>query len=136
MAINNNSNLPTIQRIKFEDYKDAPGWFGNFLNTLNLFMTAVYNIINHGITYSNLGVIQPATFLFTPGSTIGLKLSNPLIVPPSNVIIGNAYVGNELQNHPVVALQLYWHYSAGFIFIDSIVGLTTGVTYTIVVQVS
>lgn len=136
MPFNNNSNLPSIQRIKYEDYKDSPGWFGQFLNTLNLFMTAIYNMANHGITYANLGVIQPFTFSFTPGSTVGFKFTNPLIVAPTNVIIGNVYEGNQLQLHPTTAVQLYWHYSGGFIFVDSIIGLTPGVQYTIAVQVS
>lgn len=136
MAFSNNSNLPSIQRIKFEDYKDAPGWFENFLETLNLFMAATYSIENRGITYANLGVVQPFTFSFTPGATVGFKFANPLIVAPSNVIIGNVYEGNQLQAHPLVVTQVYWHYSQGFIYIDSIVGLTTGVKYTVVVQVS
>jgi hypothetical protein len=136
MALGNTSNLPTIQRIKFEDYKGAPQWFEQFLMTLNLFMTAIYNIVNDGITYANLGVIAPFTFVFTPGSTIGFKFANPLIQPPTNVIIGNVYVGTQLQNHPAVATQIYWHYSQGSIYVDSIVGLTTGTNYTISVQVS
>lgn len=136
MSFNNNSNLPSIQRIKFEDYKDAPGWFESFLETLNLFMSATYSIENKGITYANLGVVQPFSFSFTPGSTVGFKFANPLIVAPSNVIIGNVYEGNQLQIHPLVVTQVYWHYSQGFIFIDSIVGLTIGVKYTVVVQVS
>lgn len=136
MAFNNNSNLPTVQRIKYEDYKDAPKWFEQFLSTLNLFMTAIYNIVNAGITYSNLGVIQPFTFSFTQGSTIGFKFANPIIVPPTNVIIGNVYIGNQLTAHPAVATQIYWHYSQGFIYVDSIVGLTTGTQYNIAVQVS
>ena len=136
MALGNTSNLPTVQRFKFEDYSGAPKWFEQFLNTLNLFVTAVYNIINGGITYANLGVIQPFTFVFTPGSTIGFKFANPLIQAPTNVIIGNVYVGTQLQNHPAVATQLYWHYSQGYIFVDNIVGLTAGVNYTVAVQVS
>lgn len=136
MAFNNNSNLPTIQRIKFEDYKDAPSWFEAFLETLNLFMSSIYNIVNGGITYSNLGVIQPFSFSFTPGATTGFKFVNPLSINPNNVIIGNVYEGNQLQIHPVVATQIYWHYSQGFIYVDSIVGLTPGTKYTVVVQVS
>jgi len=136
VAINNNSNLPTVQRVKFEDYREAPGWFGEFLNTLNLFMSAVYSIINRGITYSNLGVIQPVTFSFTPGSTTGFKFSNPLIVAPQNVVIGNIYEGNKLQVHPAVVTQVLWHYSQGFIFVDDIIGATPGVQYTVNVQVS
>lgn len=136
MAFNNNSNLPSIQRIKFEDYKDAPDWFAHFLDTLNLFMTAIYGIVNRGITYANLAVIQPFQFQFTPGATVGFKFANPVVGVPNSVILGNVYVGDQLQNHPAVATQVYWHYSQGFIYIDSIVGLTAGVKYTVVVQVS
>lgn len=136
MAIVNNSNLPTVQRFKYEDYKDAPGWFSQFLITLNLFVNSVYNIINRGITYANLGVIQPFTFQYTPGTTANFSFTNPLIVDPTNVIIGNVYQANNLTIHPAVVTQLYWHYSQGKIFVDSIVGLTAGTTYQIAVQVS
>lgn len=136
MAFNNNSNLPSIQRIKFEDLKGAPEWFEHFLDSLNLFMTAIYNIVNRGITYANLAVIQPFTFQFTPGSTIGFKFANPIVGVPNGVSIINVYEGNNLQAHPAVATQVYFHYSQGFIFIDDIVGLTAGTKYTVVVQVS
>jgi hypothetical protein len=137
MALNNNnSNVPTIQLIKYEDYKDAPKWFGEFLNTLNLFISPIYSIVNKGITYANLGVNQPFTFNFTPGATVGFKFTNPISVAPTNVIIGNVTVGGQLKVHPAGVTQLYWHYEQGFIFVDSIVGLTTGISYTISVQVS
>lgn len=136
MPFNNNSNLPSIQRVKFEDLKDAPEWFAHFLDTLNLFMTAIYNIVNRGVTYANLAVIQPFTFQFTPGATTGFKFANPIVGVPSGVMLSNVYVGNDLQNHPSVPTQIFWHYSAGFIFVDNIVGLTAGVKYTVVVQVS
>jgi hypothetical protein len=136
MALSNPSNLPSIQRIKFEDYKDAPEWFAHFLETLNLFMTGIYNIVNRGITYSNLAVIQVVSFTFTPGSTINFKFANPIVGVPNNVILGNVYEGDQLQKHPAVVTQIYWHYSQGFIFIDNIVGLTTGTKYTVVAQVS
>jgi hypothetical protein len=136
VPFNNNTNIPSIQRIKYEDYKDAPKWFEQFLVTLNIFMTAIYNIVNHGITYANLGVLAPFTFSFTPGVTVGFKFANPLIAAPTNVIIGNVYIGNQLQLHPAVVTQLYWHYSQGFIFVDSIIGLTNGVQYTVSLIVS
>src|SRR5579864_2226590 len=136
MAIVNNSNLPTVQRFKYEDYKDAPNWFAQFLITANLFINSIYNIVNHGITYSNLGVISPFTFTYTPGTTSNFSFSNPLIVNPSNVIIGSITIGNNLTNHPTSVTQLYWHFSQGQIFVDSILGLTNGVTYQITVQVS
>lgn len=136
MPFNNNSNLPSIQRIQYEHYKGAPEWFAQFLEALNLFMTAVYGILNGGITYANLGVLQPFNFSFTPGVTTGFKFTNPLMVTPTNVTIGNIYEGNQSQNHPTAATQLFWHYSQGYIFVDSIVGLTAGTKYTVFVQVS
>jgi hypothetical protein len=136
MAINTVSNLSSIQRVKFEDFKGAPSWFERFLNTLNLFMTAIYNMSNHGITYANLGVIAPFTFQFTPGVTTGFKFANPTTANPTNVIIGNVYEGDQLSIHPIVPIQLFWHYNQGFIFVDSIIGLTSGIQYTISVLVS
>jgi len=136
MALQNNSNLPTINRIKYEDYKDSPAWFAQFLITLNLFMTALYNIVNRGITYSNLGVIAPFTFLYTPGTTTGFKFTNPIIIVPNNVIIGNVYVPPSREVHPAVVTQVLWHYTNGSIVIDDILGLTTGITYSITVGVS
>lgn len=135
MAIQSTSNLPSIQRIKYEDYKDAPRWFAEFLNTLNLFMTAIYDIINGGINYSNLGVIQPLRFSFTPGSTTGLTLANPLVQVPQVLLVGNVYEGIQPAIHPAVPVQVMWHYSQGKIYVDDVVGLTTGITYTLFVLI-
>jgi len=136
MPFNNNSNLPSIQRIKVEDFKDAPKWFSSFVDTLNLFINVAYDILNKGITYANLGVIQPFSFSFTPTATLGFKFANPLSLPPTSVILGNVTVGNNFSAHPAVTTQIYWHYSQGFIYVDDIVGLTAGVQYNIFVQVS
>jgi|WetSurMetagenome_2_1015567.scaffolds.fasta_scaffold127906_1 hypothetical protein len=136
MALINSSNLPTIQRIKYEDYKDAPSWFGQFLNTLNLFMTAVYNIVNRGITYSNLAVIAPIAFNYTPGTTTNFTINNPLSIAPNNVIVGNVYVAGNLSSHPAGPVTLFWHYTQGVIVVDSILGLTNGTTYVLSVMVS
>jgi hypothetical protein len=135
VPLQNNSNLPSIQRVKYEDYKGAPDWFAQFLNTLNLYLTAAYNIFNGGITYSNLGVIQPFTFTFTPGSTAGFKFANPLIQAPQNVIIGNVYITGDTSSHPTGAVTLFWHYANGFIFVDAIPGLTNGTNYTLSVTI-
>ena len=136
MAISNNSNLPTIQRIKYEDYKDAPSWFAKFLMALNLFMTAIYNIVNRGVTYSNLAVIAPFTFLYTPGTTTGFKFTNPIVIVPNNVIVGNVFIPPNRDIHPAGAVTLYWHFTDGAIVVDDIVGLTTGITYSISVSVN
>lgn len=136
MPLNNNSNLPTIQRIKYEDYKDAPSWFAQFLMTLNLFINAIYNIVNRGITYSNLAVIAPFTFQYVQGSTTGFRFTNPITVAPTTVIVGNVYETGDLTAHPIGAITLFWHYTNSSIVVDSIVGLTVGVNYTLSVLVS
>ena len=136
MALQNNSNLPTIQRIKYEDYKDAPSWFAQFLMALNLFMTAVYSIINRGITYANLAVIAPFTFQYVEGSTTGFKFTNPITVNPRCVIVGNVYETGDTTAHPTGAVTLFWHFTNGSIVVDSIVGLTSGVNYTLSVIVA
>src|SRR5689334_242590 len=51
------SNLPTTRRFKFEDYSGAPQWFATFLQALNLFTDAVYQILDGGVTYQN--VVSP-----------------------------------------------------------------------------
>lgn len=136
MPLQNNSNLPTIQRIKYEDYKEAPSWFAQFLMTLNLFVNAMYNIVNRGITYANLAVIAPFTFQFVAGSTTGFKFTNPTTSVPHNVIVGNVYETGDTTVHPTGAVTLFWHYTNGSIVVDSIVGLTNGVNYTLSVIVS
>lgn len=136
MALQNNSNLPTIQRIKYEDYKDAPSWFGQFLMTLNLFVNSIYNIVNRGVTYSNLAVIAPFSFTYVQGSTTGFKFTNPIVIIPNNVIIGNVYETGNVTLHPTGAVTLFWHYTNGSIVVDSIVGLMAGVNYTISVTVN
>lgn len=136
MAQNNQSNLPSIQRVQYEHYKGAPAWFAQFLDALNLFLTAAYGIFNGGVTYANLAVIQPVAFSFTPGSTVGFKFASPIAGVPNGVSIINVYEGNDFQAHPAAATQVYFHYSQGFIYIDDIIGLTAGTKYTVVVQVS
>lgn len=136
MALLNSSNLPTINRVKYEDYKDAPSWFAQFLMTLNLFMSAAYNIINRGITYSNIGVIAPFTFRYIQGSTTNFQFTNPTTAIPSNVIVGNVYQTGNPELHPSGAITLFWHYTNGSIIVDSIIGLTPGINYTLSVMVS
>ena len=98
-------------------------------------MGATYDINNRGISYSNLGCLQPVAFQYTPGTTTGLTLSNPLIVAPSVVIVGNVYEKGDLSSHPAVVIQIMWHFSQGKIFVDDVIGLTTGTTYILTVLV-
>lgn len=127
------SNLPTIQRLKFEDYNRAQSWQEGvqlLVNSLNLFMTPVYNILNGNVGYQNLTVPQTYTKTITASTTTTFAFTNPLLISPSAVIIGNCWSGIP-STHPNATLSVFWHLTGNQINIDNIVGLTSGTTYTI-----
>ncbi len=132
------SNLPTSRRFKFEDYKDAPEWFANFLGSLNLFVDPVYQILNGGVTYQNLTIPQLYTTTVTApaaGSTT-FNFTNPLAIVPSSVILGNIYQTGNPATHPSSATCVYWHFSQGTVYIDNIPHLTPATSYVVTLSVS
>ncbi len=106
----NSSNLPTNQEFKFENYPGAEQWFAQFLNSLNLFTTSIYQILNGGVTYQNLTI-------------------------PQVVLLGNVSVNGQPSSHPSSASCVYWHFSQGSIYIDNIPNLTASTTYVITLVV-
>lgn len=129
----NKSNLPTIQRLKYEDYASSTDWkdaLQKLVDALNLFLTPVYNILNGGVSTENQ--IAPQTFqkVIIGATTTTFTFSNPLRIPPVSVQIGNVWSGIP-STHPAVALQVYWHFTQGSIVIDNIVGLTVATLYNI-----
>lgn len=137
MAITTPSNLPTVQRLKFEDFSRAKDWQEGMqllINSLNLFITPTYNMMNGGIAYQNLQAPQIYTKTITASATTTFTLVNPLVIAPSAVLIGNCWSGIP-TTHPAVALQVYWHYANNLITIDNIVGLTAATTYQITLVV-
>jgi hypothetical protein len=127
------SNLPTVQRLKYEDYARSGTWqeaMQGLVNSLNLFMTPVYDILNGGVTYSNLTAPQRYTTVVTAGATTTFSFVNPLPIQPEAVLIGNVWSGIR-SNHPAVALQVYWHIQGNTVVVDNIVGLTSGTQYSI-----
>lgn len=133
----NTSNLPTNQEFKFENYPGADQWFQQFLSSLNLFTTAVYGILNGGVTYQNLTV--PKTYtktITTPDSgPVTFNFTNPLRIQPTSVIVGNVYVNGQPSSHPSDSTCVYWHVSQGTIYVDDIPNLTTSTTYVITLVV-
>lgn len=136
MAINQ-SNLPTSRVFKFEDYPGAETWFAQFLQSLNLFVSPVYDVLNGGITYQNLMI--PKTYsqvITTPtAGVVEFNFKNPLRLNPTAVIIGNIYKNGQPSNHPSSATCAYWHFSQGSIYIDDIPNLTASTTYAVTLVV-
>jgi len=137
MAINQ-SNLPTIQRFKYEDFPGAPQWFSQFLSSLNLFAPQVYQILNGGVNYGNLTIPQLySTTITAPASgNTTFTFVNPLKISPSCVVIGNIYVFGTPSVHPTNATSVYWHYSQNSILVDNIPNLTPGTQYAVTLQIS
>lgn len=132
MALNQ-SNLPTTQNFKFEDYPDAPEYFAQFLNALNYFVGPINQMVNGGITYQNLMIPQLFTkVITTPASgSVMFNFTNPLKIQPKAVVPGFISVTGNPSSHPSAATSVYWHLSQNSIYIDNIVGLSTSTSYTI-----
>jgi hypothetical protein len=131
------SNLPTTRRFKFEDYKDAPQWFANFLQSLNLFIDPVYQILDGGVAYSNQ--IAPRFYtktITTPASgAVTFNFSNPLSIIPSAVILGNVYKTSNTSTHPSSSSCVYWHFSQGIVYVDDIPNLDAATQYIVTLQI-
>jgi len=133
----NSSNLPTNQDFKFENYPEAPEWFRQFLNALNLYTSPIYSILNGGVTYQNLTIPKLFTKVFTAPATgfVTFNFPNPLRINPSVVLIGNLYEGTNTSVHPTNASIAYWHLSQNVIYIDDIPNLTASTTYTVTLAI-
>jgi len=133
----NASNLPTNRTLKFEDFPGAEKWFAQFLQSLNLFMDPVYQILNGGVNYQNLTVPQLFTkTITTPASgSVTFNFTSPIRIAPSAVLLGNVYQGSSPSTHPSSPAVVYWHYSQGTIYVDNITNLTTSTTYTVTLVV-
>lgn len=133
----NNSNLPTIQRLKYEDYARAGTWqegFRALIETLNLFIPPVYDILNGGVGYKNLLAPQLYTAIVTGAATTTFSFVNPLGIQPSAVLVGNVWTGVR-STHPAAAVQVFWHYSGNSIIVDNVTGLIAGTVYSLTLVV-
>lgn len=133
----NTSNLPSVQRLKYEDFVRSNDWkqgMQSLVNTLNLFMTPTYDILNGGVTYSNLTAPQIYQTQVTGSTPTTFTFVNPIKFQPRAVLIGNCWSGIP-TTHPAVALQPYWHIEGNTIVMDNIVGLTAGTQYTVVLVI-
>src|ERR1700691_367790 len=103
------SNLPTVTRLKYEDYADAKDWqtaLQQLINSLNLFIGPVYTILNGQVTYQNLTLPQLYSQNIVATATTQFNFVNPLIIQPSAVILGNCYIVPNQNQHPTVATQV------------------------------
>lgn len=135
------TNLPTIQRIFADDFKNAPDWFRNeFIRTFNLFSQPVYDILNQGVSIPQNTLEEFYTFTLTstgvPASDTLSFIPKKFIGRPSGVIMCQclANVANVAAvGNPVTFDWVYG--SGGTIQILAIYGLTSTVEYSITVRI-
>ena len=126
------SNLPTVTRLKYEDYADAKDWqaaLQQLINALNLFIGPVYTLLNGQVTYQNLTLPQLYSQTITATTTTTFNFVNPMIIQPSAVWLGNVYIVPNQNQHPTTPIQVMWHCSGNVIYIDNVIGLTAGIQY-------
>ncbi len=130
-----NNNLPPVWRFDFGDYAGLGSVFQKFLANLNLFSLATYNALNGGIGFANM---QRAIYKISVIGATNTTLSfvNPLSIAPSGVSL----VAVAIKATPLVAITnsvsvANWSYDGRNINILSIPGLTSGVTYTLSLEV-
>lgn len=133
MAVNQ-SNLPTSRSFKFEDYKGAPQWFAQFLQSLVLFTDPVYQVLNGGVTYQNLTIPKTYTLNITAPASgdVTFNFPNPLRIDPSAVLIGKIFqTGVTPIAFPTSSTSVYWYLSQNIIYVTRIPNLTATKTYSL-----
>ena len=131
------SNLPTIQRLKYEDYARQTNWqdaFRALVQSLNLFIPTVYTLLNGNVTYQNLTVPQLYSVTVTAATVTSFTFNNPLMIPPSAVLVGNIWSGVP-STHPASAVQVFWHVTSNQIVVDNVTGLSAGTQYVLTLVV-
>lgn len=136
------SNLPSIKRFFSEDYPDAPTWFQQFLNSLNLYTDPIYTILNGNVTanvntadeiytFDFVGVSSTATlntFSFYPQRFAG---------KPNGVIVGQCLVNSSNGVATAVGgpFAIDWVWAGSQISIIAMYNLTANTSYTITLRI-
>lgn len=129
------SNLPPVWRFDFGDYTALGSVFQKFLSNLNLFTLAIYNLVNGGIGFANLQrSIYTTTIL--AGATTPVSFVNPLAIPPSGVILVKILLNGSASVALTSSVSVAnWFYDGRNINILDVVGLTSGSSYQISLEV-
>ena len=135
------NNLPTIQRIYADDFRQAPDWFRNeFIRTFNLFSQPIYNILNQGVNVMENTLEDFYTFTLT---STGVPATDKLsFIPkkffgkPTGVILCQCVANTATVQAIGNPVTFDWVYgSGGTIQILAIYGLTVGVQYSLTVRI-
>lgn len=135
MSNQNSVPLPSVFKFDFGDFTSLGATFQKFLSSLNAFTNAVYNLLNGGIGFANLQrTIYSQTV--TAGSTTPLTFVNPLTIPPSGVTLVQVLQNGKTTTTLTAPVFVgNWFFDGKSINILNLIGLTSGNTYTISLEV-
>lgn len=126
-------SLPTFRQIQFQQVPGAPPWFAGFLNTLNQFTGAVYDIVNGNVTIgTQIPRFKKTLTIAVPSSGYTPQtFKNTLPTTPWDVHIAQVQLtqGAGSTTSPISLNQ--WSYQNGMISLDALVGLQPNCTYQI-----
>jgi len=134
------ASLPASTSRKFNpsDFKTAPEWFnGRFLSALNLFTDPVYLALLNGLTFIQNFNAQYYTITFTAQATAAgnaFNFKSTISGQPIEVIKAQCVVAGNLSS-PLAPVDFSWFSTAGVVYITSVSGLTSGVSYTLTLRI-
>lgn len=131
------ASLPPFRQIQFNQVPGAPSWFAAFLQSLNQFCSAVYDMANRSVTLGDNIPAQFKTLTYQvpaagyPALTTGvLSFASTLRAKPQVVVLAQAQVTQGTPGTAAISLN-QWTNQAGNIQLDSIAGLQANNTYSL-----
>lgn len=131
------ANLPasTSRRFNPADYKEAPAFFtGRFLSQLNLFTDPVFVALSNGLTFSQNFNAQYFNQIVIAGATPGdnaFSFKQGIFGQPLELIIAACNLASDITAPLTAAVGISWYVNGSVIFVTSVSGLTSGLTYNL-----
>jgi hypothetical protein len=130
----------TYRRITEEDLSDAPkgNWKSKLLYAMNLFFQQVYYGLQNQLTPEENDICQVKTFVITGSSVAANNIysfSTPFPYQPSRATLGKIVPTDGSSLIFTVAPFLSWSFANSTFSVLGICGLTTGVPYSVTVEI-
>lgn len=127
--------LPDIRRLNREDFQDAPNWVDPMLNSLNIFMDSVYNILNKHVSLSenlNAQFITLKVSVKSDGTINPIKQKLSIRGKITGLVVVRV-ISEDVAN--ITTPFLVWNQTADVLEITKIANLNNSKDYKIIVLV-
>jgi hypothetical protein len=120
--------LPSIRRLRPEDFPDQSDWIDMLLQPLNQFMDTIWRNIDKNLTLAQNLQAEIRT-VQVDSTSPALKLRNTLNLKPTAVLVGNTTRVDGTPFTLTTSVQVQWSLDTdGSIIIDNVVGVTPSST--------